>query len=239
MLQPEPVAVPDAFLFDLYGTLVDSERASGEAMARALRRGQGIVVEQYDRDFIIGRSWVAIYDDLKRRYPQLTWAREELVARTAMERDEVFAEQGVMVLPGVREILHATKGGKRALVTGSGRAEVLQVLPLIGPEAAFTSIFAAEDVPRSKPDPIGYQMAMGALGVEPNRCVVLEDSVSGIAAGRAAGCFVVAVRAGNFGGWDQSRAHRIIDTLTELPGLLGGLASIDPADYGSSVETSS
>jgi HAD superfamily hydrolase (TIGR01509 family) len=233
------VAVPDAYLFDLDGTLVDSERASGEAMARALRRGQGIVVTQHDRDYIIGRSWVAIYEDLKARYPQLQWGREELVARTAMERDEVFAEQGVTVLPGVRDLLEATKDKKRALVTGSGRAEVLQVLPLIGPEAAFATIFAAEDVPRSKPDPAGYQMAMAALGVEANRCIVIEDSVSGIAAGRAAGCFVVAVRAGNFGGWDQSKAHRIIDTLADLPGLLGGLASIEPRDYGSSVETSS
>ncbi|HEY4177323.1 MAG TPA: HAD family phosphatase [Kofleriaceae bacterium] len=232
------MAVPDAYLFDLDGTLVDSERASAEAMARALRRGQAIVVDQADRDYIVGRSWVAIYDNLKARYPHLAWAREELVARTAMERDEVFAEQGVTVLPGVREILKATKTGRRALVTGSGRAEVLQVLPLIGPEAAFATIFAAEDVPRSKPDPVGYQMAMAALGVEPHRCVVIEDSVSGIAAGRAAGCFVVAVRAGNFGGWDQSKAHHLIDTLAELPGLLGGLASIDPRDYGSSVETS-
>ena len=53
------------FLFDLDGTLVDSERETAEAMARALLRGQGIAIEQYDRDFIIGRSWLAIYDSLE------------------------------------------------------------------------------------------------------------------------------------------------------------------------------
>ena len=68
------------FLFDLDGTLVDSERETAEAMARALWRGQGIAIEQYDRDFIIGRSWIAIYDSLKARYPQLTWSREETIA---------------------------------------------------------------------------------------------------------------------------------------------------------------
>ncbi|MGE0398080.1 MAG: HAD family hydrolase [Kofleriaceae bacterium] len=226
---------PQAFLFDLDGTLVDSERETGEAMARALARGLGIHIEQYDRDFIIGRSWVAIYDSLKSRYPQLVWNREETVARTAMLRDEVFAEIGITVLPGARDVLRMTQGRPRALVTGSSRVEATQVLPLIGPEAAFDIIFAAEDVPRSKPAPDGYQMAIARLGIEPHRCVVIEDSVAGIAAGRAAGCIVVAVRAGNFGGWDQSGAHRVIDTLEAFPSLLDELATLDPRDYGSAI----
>ncbi len=226
---------PQAFLFDLDGTLVDSERETGEAMARALSRGLGIQLEQYDKDFIIGRSWVAIYDSLKSRYPQLSWNREETVARTAMMRDEVFAELGITVLPGAREVLRMTRSLPRALVTGSSRVEATQVLPLIGPEAAFDVIFAAEDVPRSKPAPDGYQMAVAKLGVEPHQCVVVEDSVAGIAAGRAAGCIVVAVRAGNFGGWDQSGAHRVIDTLEAFPRLLDELATIDPRDYGSAL----
>jgi beta-phosphoglucomutase-like phosphatase (HAD superfamily) len=60
-------------LFDLDGTLVDSERETAEAMARAIERGHGIAIEPYDRDFIIGRSWVAIYDSLRGRYPALAW----------------------------------------------------------------------------------------------------------------------------------------------------------------------
>ena len=223
-----------AFLFDLDGTLVDSERETAEAMARALLRGQGIAIEQYDRDYVIGRSWVAIYDSLQSRYPQLTWSREEMMARTAMLRDEVFAELGITVLPGAKDLLRWTKERTRALVTGSSRVEATQVLPLISTDAVFDVIFAAEDVPRSKPDPVGYQMAIARLGVEPHRCIVIEDSVAGIAAGRAAGCIVLAVKAGNFGGWDQSGAHRILGTLEELtPSLVDELAAFDPRDYGS------
>lgn len=201
------------FLFDLDGTLVDSERETAEAMARALREGQGIEIEAYDRDFIVGRSWVAIYDSLRARYPRLAWSREEMVARTAIARDEVFAEQGVTVLPGARAALAWTCGRPRALVTGSSRVEATQVLPRIGPEAAFDVIVAAEDVPRSKPAPDGYLQAIARLGLQPGACIVVEDSVAGIAAGRAAGCIVLGVRAGNFQGWDQSGAHRLIDTL--------------------------
>lgn len=213
------------FLFDLDGTLVDSERETAEAMARALLRGQGIAIEQYDRDFIIGRSWIAIYDSLKSRYPRLSWNREETIAQTALLRDEVFAEIGITVLPGVRTTLAWTQQHPRALVTGSSRVEVTQVLPLIGPEAHFETIVAAEDVTRSKPAPDGYQKALTTIGLAPHECLVIEDSQAGIAAGRSAGCLVVAVRAGNFGGWDQSAAHHVIDTLDELtPSLVEQLA---------------
>ena len=213
------------FLFDLDGTLVDSERETAEAMARALRRGQGIEIEQYDRDFIIGRSWIAIYDSLKSRYPQLTWNRNETIARTALLRDEVFAEMGITILPGARDVLAWTQQHPRALVTGSSRTEVTQVLPLIGPEAHFETIVAAEDVAHSKPAPDGYQKALAALGLAPHECLVVEDSEAGITAGRTAGCLVVGVRAGNFGGWKQDHAHHLIDTLVELtPSLVESLA---------------
>jgi len=228
--------VISGFLFDLDGTLVDSERQSGEAMARALLAGQGIAIEQADRDFVVGRSWMAIYVRLAERYPQLAWSREELIARTAMMREEVFAEHGVPVLPGARELVARTRHQPRAVVTGSSRVEVTQVLPLISEHAVFDVIVASEDVARSKPSPDGYLSAIQQLGVLAHECLVLEDSVAGIAAGRAAGCLVVAVRAGNFGGWDQSGAHRIIETLEELtPSLVDELAGIDPRDYGSSM----
>jgi len=217
-------------LFDLDGTLVDSERESAEAMARALERGHAIAVEPYDRDFIVGRSWVAIYDSLRARYPQLGWTRDELIARTARARDEVFAELGVTVLPGAREALGWTRTLPRALVTGSSRVEATQVLPWIGPDAAFDVIVASEDVAQSKPAPDGYRQAMARLGLAPGACVVVEDSVSGIAAGRAAGAIVLAVRAGNFSGWDQSGAHRVIDTLEAFtPALVDELFAV----YGS------
>jgi HAD superfamily hydrolase (TIGR01509 family) len=223
------------FLFDLDGTLVDSERETAEAMARALLRGQGITIAPYDRDFIIGHSWIAIYDSLAARYPQLTWSRAQTIAETAKLRDEVFAELGVTVLPGARAALRWTQDRPRALVTGSSRVEVTQILPRIGPEAAFGVIVAAEDVAQSKPAPDGYRAALAALGLPAAECLVIEDSVAGIAAGRSAGCIVVACRAGNFGGWDQSGAHHVINTLDELtPVLVGEL----DAHYGSGMGAS-
>jgi len=203
-------------LFDLDGTLFDSERESAEAMARALARGLGLRVTQADRDHVIGHSWVDIHARLEREYGPLAWTRDQLIAATAAERPAVFAETGVTILPGALEAVARFRHLPLAIVTGSSREEARHALELLGVTDAFRAVIASEDVPRSKPSPDGYLAAAAALGLEPKTCLVVEDSHSGIAAVRAAGAHVVAVAAGNFAGHDQSAAHHCIATLEEL-----------------------
>lgn len=208
---------PQAVLFDLDGTLVDSERESAEAMARALAGG-GVDVAQEDRDFIIGRSWVEIDRQLRSRYPGYTWSRDQLIEYTAAERELIIAEVGLPIMPGARETARRFhgRGIPLGVVTGSSRREAAQALAVLGLEDCFGIVLAAEDVATSKPAPEGYLAAAAALAAAPRCCLVVEDSTAGIAAGLAAGAAVVAVRAGNFSGQDQSRAHRVIETLEEL-----------------------
>jgi len=205
-----------AVLFDLDGTLVDSERESAEAMARALRAGLGIAVSQVDRDFIIGRSWVDIYQHLCAAHGALAWSRDELIAHTAAHREHVFAEVGITVLPGAVAAVERFRHLPLGLVTGSSRVEAGQALRALRLEGAFGAVVASEDVSRSKPAPDGYLAAAATLGVAPAECLVVEDSVAGIAAGRAAGARVVAVAAGNFARHDQSAAHHLLETLEAL-----------------------
>ncbi|MCP4443867.1 MAG: HAD family phosphatase [Myxococcales bacterium] len=215
-----------AILFDLDGTLVDSERESAEAMARALLEEQGIAIEQEDRDFVVGRSWVQIHEQLRSRYSHLAMSRDELIAATAAKREDVFAESGLTILPGAREVVARFAYLPLAIVTGSSRVEMKQALGALGLAASFAITVASEDVSTSKPSPDGYLQAAGHLGVDPRACLVVEDSSAGIAAGVAAQMSVVAVGIGNYAGHDQSAAHERIHTLDELTGELVARAMV-------------
>lgn len=222
-----------AVLFDLDGTLVDSERQYAEAMAIALGRDAGIEIGEDDRAYGIGRSWVAIHEHLRTRYPALPWTRDELIARTAAESKALFQARGVLVMPGALAAVARFADRRRALVTGSSRAEAGHMLAHLALADAFEVTLCAEDVARSKPAPDGYLAACQRLGVAPHEALVIEDSAAGCAAGRAAGCAVIAVRAGNFSGQDQSCAHRVVDTLDEITiELADAVAATAASTYG-------
>jgi HAD superfamily hydrolase (TIGR01509 family) len=215
-----------AVLFDLDGTLVDSERESAEAMARALERGLGLVATTVHRDYVVGHSWNEIYAQLKADFgDRLIWSMSELISASSALREEVIAEQGLTIMPGAVEAVNRL--GDRwplAIVTGSSRAEAKQALRVLGVEHMFAMVLASEDYPHGKPSPAGYLAAAEGLGFEPTSCLVIEDSAAGVAAGRAAGMTVIAVRAGNFLKQDQSAAHVIVDTLNDVTfDLVGGL----------------
>jgi len=102
-------------------------------------------------------------------------------------------EQGVSVMPGAAALVAevAASGLRYALVTSSQHGFVDAVLARTG--LRFPVLVCGNDVRRGKPDPEPYLLAARRLGVDPARCLVLEDSVAGITAAEAAGCFVVAV----------------------------------------------
>jgi HAD superfamily hydrolase (TIGR01509 family) len=100
----------------------------------------------------------------------------------------------VPLLPGARRLLTelAAHGVPTALVSASHRRVMESVLRSIGPEH-FALTVAGDDIGRTKPHPDPYLFAAAGLGADPVRCVVVEDTVTGVTAAEAAGCQVVAV----------------------------------------------
>jgi HAD superfamily hydrolase (TIGR01509 family) len=213
-----------AVLFDLDGTLVDTERESAEALRRVMTR-LGLTMTAAELDFVIGHSWLQIHEVLRRGHGPALPLLPDLIAASAAEREIVMAERGVTVLPGARAVAQRLAAHYAlAIVTGSSRREARAALAAAGLADLFPLILAAEDYSPGKPDPRGLLLAAERLGAQPAECLVIEDSAPGVAAGRAAGMTVVAVRIGNFAAQDQSAAHAVVETLEAIDeALLGRL----------------
>ena len=220
----QPDRQPDrAALFDLDGTLVDTERENVESVVLAARRWK-VELDEGIRDFIVGHSWNEIHARICHECG-LEVAMDVLIAAAVEEKRALFATKGYQALPGALGLVRRLHGRVGlAVVSGSSRVEVRETIAGIGLADCFAHLLGAEDYGQGKPHPESYQTAMRLLGVEPRACIVIEDAEPGILAGKAAGAHVIAVRRGNFMGYDQSAADTVVDTLAEVSDeLLGKL----------------
>lgn len=204
-----------AVLFDLDGTLVDTERENVESVVLAARRW-GIELDADMRAFIVGHSWNEIYARICRQHG-LDVTMDVLIDAAVEEKRTLFASTGYQALPGALALvrhLHGRVG--LAVVSGSSCVEVRETIAGIGLTSCFDHLLGAQDYQRGKPDPEPYQMAMRLLGVAPAASIVIEDAEPGILSGKAAGATVIAVRRANFMGYDQSAADAVVDTLEQV-----------------------
>jgi HAD superfamily hydrolase (TIGR01509 family) len=206
---------PEAFLFDLDGTLVDSERANVESVVLAVRHCGAELTEE-ERGFVIGHSWNEIYKMIARNHA-LTVPMRELIDLAVTEKDALLAKTGHRALPGaVALVQRLARRSKLALVSGASGKEVRDALSGIGVRQLFPIIVAAEDYANGKPSPEPYLTGLAQLGVAAARSIVIEDATPGILSARAAGIRVIAVQAGNFVGYDLSPADVVVDTLDQV-----------------------
>ncbi len=203
----------DAFIFDLDGTLIDSEGETAAIIARVLE-GEGVHLGEADRAFVRGHAWFDIFEHYRRKYRISTPPETLQEAVVAIKRREYA---GLSPLPGAVEAVGVCRRlAPVALVSGSSRAEIELALSALGLRDAFEVILAGEDYGAGKPAPDGFLAAASRLGAAPERTIVFEDSTAGIEAARRAGMRCIAVRAGNPSLPDPAPADLTIDTLLEV-----------------------
>ena len=185
---------PDAVLWDMDGTLVDSEKLWTISL-HDTARWLGGTMSQAAREAVVGgdmaRTLATLFDDLglPRDAARMAEAERFIDGRTA----ELFAD-GLPWRPGAQEALRLVDdlGWPSALVTNTGRALTEAALDSIGREH-FAASVCADEVPSGKPDPDPYLRAAELLGVVPARCLAVEDSPNGALAAERAGAAVLVV----------------------------------------------
>lgn len=171
-----------ALLFDMDGVLIDST----PAVTRVWRKWA--LAHDFDPREVVARA---------HGRPSIMTIREYLpdadheAENRIVERAEIEDLDGVVPLPGARELLSSLPPDRWTISTSATRAlaEVrLRAAGLSIPKPMIT----ASEITHGKPDPEPYLKAATALGFAPKDCVVVEDAVSGVRSGRAAGARVIA-----------------------------------------------
>jgi HAD superfamily hydrolase (TIGR01509 family) len=178
-------------LFDMDGTLVDSEK-DWQAALEDLAAHLGGTLSPVARRSMVGTTTEEAIGILLKSMDQ-PWRDPVEVGDWLEERVKQRFVAGLAWRPGARELLAACRAADipTALVTATAGHLVEVMLGTIG-RHNFDVIVTDDDVEFGKPDPQPYATAAAALGVAAHDCVAIEDSPTGIASALAAGCVVVA-----------------------------------------------
>lgn len=189
---------PAAFLFDLDGTLIDSEMLWVRAIVGWLAEQDLIADENTIAALVLGHSWLDIHASLLDHFPTLpknSAARDALALRVHYNRLSI--DPTAIIIPSaVAFYKAAAKIAPCAIVSGSPRSDVANAVQLCGIAKETAFVLGGEDYAHGKPAPDGYLLAAQRFGVTPAQCIVLEDSTAGVRSGLAAGMKVVGIDRG-------------------------------------------
>jgi HAD superfamily hydrolase (TIGR01509 family) len=216
--------MPAAVIFDHDGTLLETESAWWRAEAVLFDR-YGTEFGPEHKRYLLGSSpqrlGVLLAEVLGRPQAEATALSDELYGLAVEE-----VTRGVEPMPGAVELLHALRDARVPVGLASNAKRVFLDAALGGAgieQGWFGVVLAGDEVTRPKPQPDLFLLAAQALGAEPEDCLVLEDSPTGVAAAKAAGMAVVGVP--SVEGVELEAADLVVESLAdarvaELAGLV-------------------
>ena len=208
----------DAVLFDLDGVLTDSEPWWNDVrteLARAHDRPWTID----DQHSVMGANsgeWAATMRSRLHLEHLSADAIQDAIVDGMVERYRTLPSP---VIAGAPEAVRRIAASRPVAIASSSHRRVIEAaLDALGLRDVFGAVVSSDDVPRGKPEPDVYLHAALLLGVPATRCVVVEDSLNGVKAAKAAGAFVVLVPNPSVppAGDARTRADLVLDRLGEL-----------------------
>ena len=188
-----------AVLFDFNGVLVDDEPQHCEALQRVLADdGITLTRDEYYARYLGLDDRAGFVEAYRRAQRTLT---TEFLNFLVDKKSKIYlelVESSLRLVPGAQEFVrNAAQHFRLGIVSGALRREIATLLARTDLTLQFEVIIAAGDVPQSKPHPAGYLAALQAFNlrspIKAASCVVIEDSLHGLQAARAAGmpCIVL------------------------------------------------
>ncbi|MBI3954303.1 MAG: HAD family phosphatase [Chloroflexi bacterium] len=211
-----------AVIFDMDGVLTDSEPFYHEAHNLVLGE-LGLALSEEENRQILGTTVEHSWRWIAQRF-QLPGPLDGWLARYDRAVIEVLSAKA-QPSPGLYRLLELLEARRLplGLASSSQASWVRAILQKLGVEERFKVVISGEMVAHGKPAPDIYLLVARGLGVEPQGCLVFEDTPVGISAARAAGMQVVAVETPSTAGMDLSQAHHVVSSLARFdPAWLEG-----------------
>ncbi|MZI95327.1 HAD-IA family hydrolase [Vibrio sp. CAIM 722] len=204
-----------AYLFDMDGTLVNSEPLKGKAIAMACEE-YGVNIDYHIYQAVMGQNWDQVTQHFFEQ-GNIQPPFDEFNVKFRAHYERLLNEQ-LTLNPGAREYLEslAKQSKSLALVSSAARWMVEHILQQLELTHLFSVMICREDVQKHKPDPEAYVSALKQLGVDASQAIIFEDSAAGIEAGVAAGCEVIAIAHDFNGSNDFSKAKQTITDFALL-----------------------
>lgn len=183
-----------ALLFDLDGTLVDSEHFHFAVWNEILAESD---IQLDYADFLKNFAGIPLPGNAKRlkELYEIESSLESLISKKEDLTNERLITSRIELMPYVQETLDffLTKGVAMALVTASKRPDVDVLFKKNGLNKYFNLLVTRSDVTKSKPDPESYNMAVKGIGFPKSECLVFEDTLNGLLAAKNAEltCFAI------------------------------------------------
>lgn len=205
-------------IFDLDGTLIDSSIDIAHAVNYA--------VEPYGAAQMTVPEVISLVGEGISKLMEKIVAREGITADPGLlvERFVYYYDSHLIdnttVYPGVREVLEQLGAYRKAVVSNKRESMSVKVLEQLGLAQHMDMIVGSETVKERKPSPMPVRHVLSVLGIPPEEAVIVGDSNYDIEAGRSAGIKTVAVTYGYRPVDSLQEADYIINSMSELPGVL-------------------
>jgi len=217
----------EAILFDCDGVLVDSEAITNGVLCTMLNEAGWVLAPDECMRLFIGKT---VRSEAARIQAHTGKPLTDAWMAEFYQRRNVRLEAELQAIDGALDAVAAVAArlaGRIACASGADRYKVEMQLEKVGLAPYFAGrVFSGHEMPATKPAPDVYLAAAAALGVPPQRCLVVEDTVTGVTAGVAAGATVVGFSPSAVGHGSPEALHgagavHVMVHLSELPALLG------------------
>ena len=210
-----------AVIFDLDGVLADSEPWWNQIDAKLLAEHGVSYRGEYHRN-VLGVSYRLAVEFYKNAF-HISASVEELMRRRGEIATDFFANR-VGLFPSAKTTLEQLREMKLhlAVATSSVSASARPFLERTGIRSLFSVVVTGDEVQRGKPHPEIYLRTAKKLGISPEACLVIEDALAGIAAGKAANMRVAAIPDTRFVDPREyeMKADYVLGSLSEIPALI-------------------